>query len=224
MVEAQRPDPEDLHDEGPGRLRGPEDEALRHGDPDVLDLARHRIGVRREGHVEVPGNTEGAAAAGDRHLDGREHGLLDGRHGAGEQLERSVAPGLAREDADQGLARLGRRALGDVEPERPAALVDRLRPGGGVDHVKAVEPELAEAPFLDVVRHQRLAETARRVAAEVARTREVAVAALDVVDLELPAGDLVTGRGLPLRLRHRASSTRATNTHPRARSSTPAPT
>src|SRR5262249_11592934 len=124
------------------------------------------------------------------------------------------------------LALLVRRALREVEPQRPAALVNRLRPRRGVDHVEAVEPDLAEAPFLDVIRHQRLAEAPGRVAAEVAGACEVAVAGLDVVDLQLPAGNLVPGlgRGLPLRLRHRASSTRATNTHPRARSSAPGTT
>jgi hypothetical protein len=97
-----------------------------------------------------------------------------------------------------------RRRLGDVEAKRAAALVDRLRPGRRVDDVDAAELRLAVAAVTDVIADERLAEPVRRIAAEVARTPEVAVAALDVVDRELPALDLVSRRRRGgFRFRHR---------------------
>src|SRR5207244_148138 len=112
------------------------------------------------------------------------------------------ALGLTGEDAHQRLTLLRGRALGDVEAKRAAALVDGPRPGGGVDHVEAVQADAPEAPLADVVADQRLAVAVGRVAAEVARAAEVAVARLHVVDLQLPARDLVLG--LLRLLRHRA--------------------
>src|SRR5207245_7948594 len=106
------------------------------------------------------------------------------------------------EERHQRVAPLRRGGLRDVEAERPAALVDRLRPGGGVDAGDAVETGGPEAALADVVADQRLAEAVGRVAAEVARAAEVAVAALDVVDLQLPARDPLLR--LLLLLRHRA--------------------
>src|SRR5262249_46523668 len=137
--------------------------------------------------------------------------------------EGAVALRPSGEDAYQRVALLRGRALGDVEAERAAALVNRVRPRRRVDHVEPVEPCPAEAAFLDVVRDQRLAVAVGRIAAEVAGAGEVAVAGLDVVDLDLPARDLVRGRGggrSGLCLRHRgASSTgrreRSTLTCPR---------
>src|SRR5262249_11124620 len=131
--------------------------------------------------------------------------LLERGHRATEELEGSVAPGPTGEDADERRALLRRRALGDVEPQRAAALMDRLRPGRGVDHVEPVEARLAEAALLDVVRDERLARATGRIPTEVAGTGEVAVAGLDVVHLQLPARDLLARvcRVFPLRLRHR---------------------
>src|SRR5262249_22566246 len=141
----------------------------------------------------MPGNAEGAATSVDRDLDGREHGIVEGRHRAAEELEGAVALRLSREDAHQRIALLRGRALGDVEAQRAAALVNRVRPRGRVDHVEPVEACSAEAALLDVIRDQRLAVAVRRIAAEVAGAGEVAVAGLDVVDLDLPARDLVGG-------------------------------
>src|SRR5207247_2006763 len=96
---------------------------------------------------------------------------------------------LAGDDAYQRVALLRRGGLRNVEAGRPAALMDRLRPGGGVDDVEAVQPGAPEVALADVVADQRLAVAVGRVAAEVARAAKVAVAALDVVDLQLPARD-----------------------------------
>src|SRR5438552_2632875 len=78
----------------------------------------------------------------------------------------------------------------------------------------------AEAALADVVADQRLAEAVGRVAAEVAGAAEVAVAALDVVDLQLPARDLLLGllrlfRHLTLRSAEHAR--RAGDAEPHAR-------
>ena len=59
-----------------------------------------------------------------------------------------------------------------------------------------------EEPVADVVGDQRLAEAVGRIPAEVARTAEVAVARLDVVDAHLPAGDLLPRLLLHRLLRH----------------------
>src|SRR5262245_1335345 len=220
VVEAERTGAEHLHDQRPRRLRGAEDEALRHVHADVLLLARHRIGERRQGHLDVPGNTERALAAVDRELDGREDRVLDRAHRAAEERERTVALGLAGEDADERVALLGRSALRDVEPQRSATLVDRARPRGRVDHVEAVQARLAETSLPHVVGDERFAEAAGGIAAEVAGACEGTVAGLDVVDLHLPAGRLlVTGpdrRLLPLRLRHRVLLGEAVYQGPRA--------
>src|SRR5262249_12404393 len=106
--------------------------------------------------------------------------------------------------------------FGDIEPHGPAALVDRLRPGDGVDHVQAVEPRLPEAALLHMASDHCLAVAVGRVAAEAAWAAEVAVARLDVVDLELPAGDILRARvARPFRLRHRRLLRTAVVSRPR---------
>jgi hypothetical protein len=194
MVEAERAGPEQLHHKRPRGLRRSEDEALGHADADVLHFAGHRVGERRERHVEMTGNAEGAAPTVDRDLDGCEDRIVEGRHRAPEQLEGSVALRPSRENAHQRLALLAGGAVRDVEPERAAALVNRVGPRGGVDHIETVESRLSEAALLDVVGDERLAVAVGRVAAEVAGAAEIAVAGLHVVDLQLPGRDLVGGR------------------------------
>src|SRR5437763_7218988 len=191
VVEAERAGAEDLHHERAGRLRAPEDEALGEVQPHVLQLAGDRVRERRELDLGRARDAEGALAAGGGELDRGEDRRLDVGHRAREELEGAAALRLAGEDAHQRVALLRRGGLRDVKAGRPAALVDRLRPGGGVDDVEAVQPGAPEVALADVVADQRLAVAVGRVAAEVARAAEGAIAALDVVDLQLPARDLL---------------------------------
>src|SRR5207244_9271772 len=211
VVEAERAGAEDLHHQRAGRLGAPEDEALREIHPHVLHLAGDRVRERRELDLERARDAEGAAAAVGRELDRGEDRRLDVGHRAREELEGAAALRLAREDAHQRVALLRRGGLREVEPESPPALMDRLRPGGGIDDVETVEPHAPEAALADVIADQRLAVAVGRVAAEVTRAAEVAVAGLDVVDLQLPARDLLPG----LLLRHRPSIRRACAQPPR---------
>src|SRR5207247_9688099 len=165
-------------------------------------------------HLAGVRDPEAAPPAVDVHLDRGEDGLLDLGHGRGEELERPAALRLPREDAHERVA-LGRvRAVGDVESEPSAPLVDRPRPRDRVDDVQAVEPRPPEAALPHVIADQRVAEVARGVAAEVARAAEVAVAGLDVVDPQLPALALRHARSSPRRPSMRAREGASTSGNP----------